>query len=184
MPATSGDPDLAALLADLGMVGPDGTLQRVVRLAAYGLIRRAGETLLCRVGPGYLSAGLWTLPGGGLRFGEAPDVGALREVEEETGLVGRITDAPLILSDAGTWPITEPPLPYHQVRFVYPMDVVGGAERVEVDGSTDAFGWFGVDELAELPIVPLVSLALGLPVPDEEPVAPAQASSKPAASSA
>lgn len=166
------------------MVGADAGLQRVVRLAAYGLIRRDGRTLLCRVSPGYLGAGWWTLPGGGLTFGEPPEVGALREVAEETGLVARITGAPAVLSDTGSWPIAEPPTPYHQVRFVYPMEVVGGAERVEVDGSTDAFGWFGADELAELPIVGLVSLALGLPVREVEGPPPAQISSRAEASSA
>lgn len=41
------------------------------------------------------------------------------------------------------------------------MAVVGGEERVEVGGSTDAFGWFTVEEIAGLPVVELVALALG-----------------------
>lgn len=166
MQSTSKPRDLDAVLADIGMVGPDGLLQRVIRLAAYGRIERDGRTLLCRVAPGYLGVGMWTLPGGGLSFGEPPEPGALREVEEETGLVARITGAPLILSDTGIWPVADPGIPYHQVRFVYPMDVVGGEERVEVDGSTDAFGWFIATEMAEMPIVPLVALSVGLPVED------------------
>jgi ADP-ribose pyrophosphatase YjhB (NUDIX family) len=155
--------DLDEVLADIGMVGPDGLLQRVVRLAAYGLIERDGRTLLCRVAPGYLGVGLWTLPGGGLTFGEDPEADALREVLEETGLIAQITGTPLILSDTGAWPVADPPLPYHQVRFVYPMEVVGGEERAEVDGSSDAIGWYTKDEMAGMKIVPLVSLAVGLP---------------------
>jgi hypothetical protein len=51
------------------------------------------------------------------------------------------------------------------------MEVVSGSERMEVDGSTDACGWFTLDQLTDLPIVGLVSLALGLPVrPGEDEV--------------
>ena len=124
--------------------------------------------LLCRTSPGYLGVGRWTLPGGGIVFGEAPDAGATREVEEETGLLAEITGVPVIISDTGKWPIGDPPIPYHQVRFVYPMAVVGGEERVEVGGSTDALEWFSPDELANVPIVGIVAISLGLPVPREE----------------
>ena len=158
-------------------------LGRVTRLAAYGLIRRGDEVLLCRISPSYPAAGDWTLPGGGVEFGEPPDVAAIREVEEETGLVARITGAPQILSHTGIWPRREE-VRYHHVRFVYPMDVVGGAERVEVGGSTDAFGWFTRDEIRDLPIVGLVSLALDLPIRDGEDEADAQSSSNAEASSA
>jgi ADP-ribose pyrophosphatase YjhB (NUDIX family) len=146
-------------------------LGRVTRLAAYGVMRRGGAVLLCRISPGYPAVGMWTLPGGGIEFGEAPDVAALREVEEETGLVARITGAPTILSHTGAWqPRIGRPVPvgYHHIRFVYPMEVVGGTEANEVDGSTDRIGWFTLAEAAELPIVGLVSLALGLPVRDGE----------------
>jgi 8-oxo-dGTP pyrophosphatase MutT (NUDIX family) len=153
-----------------GVVAPDH-LGRVTRLAAYGVINRGEAVLLCRIGPGYPAAGDWTLPGGGIEFGEAPDVAALREVEEETGLAARITGAPRILSHTGTWPARPGrpvPVPYHHVRFVYPMEVIGGSERVEVGGSTDAFGWFTPAEAARLPIVGLVSLALDLPMRETE----------------
>ena len=62
-------------------------LPGVTRLAAYAVIVQDGHILLCRVAPGNLGAGLWTLPGGGLEFGESPEVGVVREVEEETGLI-------------------------------------------------------------------------------------------------
>jgi 8-oxo-dGTP diphosphatase len=159
-----------------GTLAPDG-LGRVTRLAAYGVIRRDDRVLLCRISRAYPAAGQWTLPGGGIEFGEPPDIAALREVEEETGLVARITDAPTILSHTGIWPasLNRPaPVSFHHVRFVYPMEVVGGADRIEVDGSTDAFGWFDRAELAELPVVGLVSLALGLPVREGEDEAPDQ----------
>ena len=48
----------------------------------------------------------------------------------------------------------------HQVRFVYPMQIVGGTERAEVDGSTDAVGWFTPEELGALSVGDLVRRVL------------------------
>ncbi|HEX3264264.1 MAG TPA: NUDIX domain-containing protein [Candidatus Limnocylindrales bacterium] len=160
--------ELAALFAERGWPG-DGGPPRITRLAAYGLLWRDGRVLLCRTAAGHLGVGRWTLPGGGIVFGESPQAGAIREVEEETGLVAEITGSPVIDSDSGTWPLGDPPIPFHQIRFVYPMRVVGGMERVEEGGSTDAFEWFAPDALRTIPIVRLVSIALGVPMaPDDD----------------
>ena len=118
--------------------GGDADLPQVTRLAAYGVIVRDGRMLLCRVAAGNLGEGLWTLPGGGLDFGEAPDAGALREVEEETGLLAEIRGAPVIHSDTGIWHRRAGSVRYHHVRFVYPMAVVGGEERLEVGREAEA----------------------------------------------
>jgi len=157
--ATPDDPEIVERLAGLGWtVGTP--IPSVTRLAAYGVIRQGGRMLLCRVAPGNLGEGLWTLPGGGLVFGESPEGAAVREVEEETGLAARITGAPVIHSDTGEWPFSAGPVHYHTVRFVYPMKIVGGAEHREVGGSTDEFGWFAPNELAALRLGDLVERVL------------------------
>jgi hypothetical protein len=56
----------------------------------------------------------------------------------------------MIRSDTGTWSLAVGDVPFHTIRFIYPMSVVGGTERVEVAGSTDAFGWFTPDEIETL----------------------------------
>src|ERR1043165_5710521 len=89
--------ELAALHAERGWPGDGGPL-RITRPAAYGLLWRDGKVLLCRTSPGHLGVGRWTLPGGGIVFGEAPEAGAIREVEEETGLITEITGVPVIIS--------------------------------------------------------------------------------------
>lgn len=125
-------------------------LPTVTRLAAYGVIRRDGRLLVCRIAPGSLGEGIWTLPGGGLEFGETPEAAVVREVEEETGLVAGILGQPTIRSDSGIWQLQRGPVRYHTVRFLYPMGAIGGQERVEIGGSTDAFAWLTDAELQEL----------------------------------
>lgn len=125
-------------------------LPTVTRLSAYGVIRRADRLLICRVAAGSIGEGIWTLPGGGLEFGEGPEAAVVREVREETGFDSVITGQPLVRSDTGVWQRRSGPVRYHTVRFLYPMAITGGSEQVEVDGSTDAIAWLTDAELQEL----------------------------------
>jgi len=64
---------------------------RVVRQhSAGGLVERDGEVLLIATAGG----ARWQLPKGRLEAGETPELAAVREVREETGVTGRIV-APL-----------------------------------------------------------------------------------------
>lgn len=125
-------------------------LPTVTRMAAYGVIRRDARLLVCRIAIGGPDQGIWTLPGGGVEFGEEPAAAVVREVEEETGLIAEIVGPPAIRSDTGIWQRRAGPVRYHTVRFLYPMVVTGGAERVEVGGSTDGYAWLADPELVEL----------------------------------
>jgi 8-oxo-dGTP diphosphatase len=159
VPLTPDDPEIVERLAGLGWtVGKP--IPSLTRLAAYGLIVRADQILLCHVAPGNVGAGLWTLPGGGLAFGESPEDAAIREVEEETGLLARIAGHPVIHSDTGEWPFSAGPVAFHTVRFVYPMEILGGTERREADGSTDEFAWFALEDVAGLRLGDLVERVL------------------------
>ncbi len=70
------------------------------RIVVEGVCLRGGEVLLVKGSRG-LTEGLWSLPGGFLRFGETPAEGVLREIQEEVGLVGRIEGAPVFRSRLG-----------------------------------------------------------------------------------
>jgi ADP-ribose pyrophosphatase YjhB (NUDIX family) len=97
----------------------------------------------------------WTLPGGGLNFGEDPRTGALRELYEETGYLGRL-DA-LLGVDAEHLPGLRGD-DFHSVRVLYRAEVVGGTLTHEVDGSTDRAEWVPVDAFATLDAVELVDI--------------------------
>ena len=132
---------------------------QITRVACYGVILdSAGRILLCRMGPNEAAAGQWTLPGGGLDFGENLLDGLRREIEEETGL--HVTDAEHL--DTHDELIVRDEAEYHAVRVVYRVTVGPGEPRHETDGSTDRCAYVSLDELADLPRVPLVNVAVSL----------------------
>jgi len=135
---------------------------QVTRISAYAVVVEHDHLLLCRLSSDMLHAGMWTLPGGGIEFGEDPEAAMIREVEEETGL--RVSAAGLAGIDSVTH--ETPGRSFHGIRIVYFADVVGGADvvdgelRYEEDGTTDMCRWQPIESLADLPVVELVTSVL------------------------
>jgi len=131
------------------------------RLAAYALIRDdAGRILLALWNEGEQRR--WTLPGGGVELAETVEEGAVREVREETGYDVRL-DGLLGVDSAVFSPtrrLTGTDRPLKAVRVVFAATVTGGELTHEVDGTTDEARWFAKDEIARLPRVSLVDIAL------------------------
>jgi len=144
-------------------------LPRVQRVAAYNVcLDDEGRLLMCRLSAITERPGYWTLPGGGIDFGEHPEAGALRELEEETGLVGRIQE--LLAVDSLRRMIRDDPrlegdIDYHSVRIIYRTEIIGGALRNETDESTDRAAWFTRAELATLPLLELGRIGAELAFP-------------------
>ncbi len=139
------------------------SLPRWTRVSAHALCLDAEDRLLLvRVAPGYRESGAWTLPGGGLEFGEDPADGVLRELTEETGLTGRITS--LAFVDSRTHgPMEEGGRaygPWHGIRIVYRVEPVGGQLRDEVDESTDMAAWIPLRQMESIGLTDLVRAAL------------------------
>ena len=150
--AASLPPELAAYLA-----GPDGVVQRI-RLGAYAWCERDGAVLLTRISPDGPGAGDWTLPGGGLDFGEDPADAAVREVREETGYTVRLDGLLFVNSFRRVLP--DAPIDFHAIQIVYAGTVIGGDLRHEVGGSTDMAAWHPLADVPALARVPLVDLGL------------------------
>ena len=145
-------------MTDGRLSDPDATPW--IRLGAYAIATDDAGRLLCsRVAPGYPWAGTWTLPGGGVEWGEHPDHAVIRELHEETGLSRRLQRIISIHSHTIERP-TSRPGPAHVVAILYRVVDVAGELRVEESGSSDACAWLTAAELAELPHVPLIERAL------------------------
>jgi 8-oxo-dGTP diphosphatase len=120
------------------------------RLSAYGIAVRAGRVLLTRVAPRVTHlAGQWFLPGGGVEFGEHPAETVVREVREETGYEVTVGDALRVVSERKA---LHDGTDFHALMVLYPVNVVGGELRPEVDGSSDMAAWITLDEAAGLPL--------------------------------
>lgn len=137
------------------------------RLGSYSLcVDDAGRILLARLSAVEVEYGAWTLPGGGVDFGEHPDAAAHRELEEETGLTGEIEGVAGIFSHVYANSRFAHGEDLHFLGIVYRVRVTGGDLRDEVDGTTDACAWFGPDELARLRLVFLSKFGVGLVYPE------------------
>ncbi len=133
------------------------------------MIVRDGQILLARIAPEIAATEMWTLPGGGLDFGEHPRDAVVREVQEETGLVCELGE-PLWIGAAHRV-LTErdraAPVgaEMHSVRIVFEAWVPADAPEprvVEVDGSTVDARWHLVADVlsGRVPTVPMVREAL------------------------
>lgn len=142
------------------------TPPRRQRVAAYAVVVRAGEVLLCRIAPRISPREQWTLPGGGLDHGEDPRDAVVREVHEETGLHAQVGETARVYS----WHRPRArqdgaEQDFHALRIVYegwvPVDAPP-PHVVEVDGSTVDAAWHPIDDVVagRVPVSPMVTQAL------------------------
>lgn len=115
---------------------------RNAKPCAGALVERDGRLLLVKraIEP---YRGCWDIPGGFLEADEHPEVGAAREVREETGLLVELTDLFGIYmgrysyDDGGAYCL----------NVYYSARVIGGTERPSDDAA--GLAWFGSDELPD-----------------------------------
>lgn len=139
------------------------------RLGSYSLcLDREGRLLLARLSAIEVESGAWTLPGGGVDFGEHPDAAAIRELEEETGLVGELDGVAGIFSHVYERSPSAEGDDLHFLGIVYRVRIAGGELRDEVDGTTDTSAWFSPDELPDLRLVFLAKFGARLAFPGLE----------------
>jgi ADP-ribose pyrophosphatase YjhB (NUDIX family) len=127
------------------------------RVGAYALCTDEDERILiARLSPDEVDVGAWTLPGGGIDFGEHPDAAVIRELEEETGYVGEIEEIAGVFSHVYRKSRAAQGRDLHFLGILYHVQIVGGELRDELGGSTDTATWLS---RAELPGIRLVEIA-------------------------
>jgi 8-oxo-dGTP diphosphatase len=134
---------------------------RLQRVAAYAVTVDAGRLLLVRLSERTPYPGSWTLPGGGIDFGEDPRDAVLRELHEETGLVGTV-EALLGIHSGLREPDRGLPDRLHALRIVYrvSVDASGPLTIHDVGGTTDAVEWVDLATVADRWLSPAVEFAL------------------------
>ena len=135
-------------------------IEQVTRIAAYGVIVHEFRILLCRLSAKVPQAeGRWTLPGGGVEFGEHPEATVVREVDEETGLTANVGR----LAHVDSRIIRDPGVHRHNIRILYYASVTDGPMQGETDGTTDAAAWFHRSELPDLVSISQIGVDLAFP---------------------
>lgn len=132
------------------------------RVSAYALITKDDKMLLCRFSDELPCwSGKWTLPGGGVQFGEDPEATVIREVKEETGLIVKVASISKIASIVGFKGDKE----IHGVCLIYHVDVTGGELRNEKKGTTDLVSWLSENEIQNIPLVELAEVGVEVVFP-------------------
>lgn len=136
------------------------------RAAAYVVCRDdADRMLLTRfVQAASPASGSWSMPGGGMEWGERPEETALRELHEETGFNAVLGPLLGIYSEWIEPGRTARRSAGHVIGAVYAASITTGELRAEFDpdDTTDAAAWFSIDEITTLRRVPLVDFVLDL----------------------
>lgn len=105
-------------------------------------LRNDKVLLLKRKKPPY--PGYWVAPGGKVEPGEAPFAGALRELEEETGLQTDQAELRAMITE------TSPNPDWQWLIFIYRVTVVRG--ELSSDQREGELQWFASNELVDLAI--------------------------------
>jgi len=140
-----------------------------VYVGAYGYcLDRKGRLLLTRLAKGS-GAGSWTLPGGGVLWGEDPDQALLREMEEETGLVDlEILSITAVYSHTYHQSPENPLPPLHHIGIIYHLETPVFKLRNEIEGSTDQCRWLTEKEARSLTLASLGKFAANLAWPSAD----------------
>lgn len=134
------------------------------RLASSAIVERAGRYLLVRRG-NPPAADLFAFPGGRAEPGEMPEETALRELFEETGIVGRnprLFETVELLPEVGV-------TGSHFLLSVFRVEADGTGEAIARSDALEA-GWFLPEEVLRLPVPESVRdciLRLSSPAPLE-----------------
>ncbi|MBI1333385.1 MAG: NUDIX domain-containing protein [Armatimonadetes bacterium] len=126
------------------------------RVGCYAVMHENNRVLLCRLSDGLEHRGRWTLPGGGLEFGESLEEAMVREVLEETGL--QVQSSGLISFHSRVAEFDEKSL--HLLQFLFGAEVKAGELTNEIDGTTDLVEWVEIDSLNDKNAVDIVHHAL------------------------
>lgn len=127
------------------------------RVSSYALICRENQILLCRISkqlPRW--EGFWTLPGGGINFGESPEEALIREVNEETGLIVKPCG---IVSIDNIIDNSEDRV-FHGIRIIYKAEITGGKLRNEESGTTDNCEWHTLPPASDVQLVDLAKTGI------------------------
>ena len=118
--------------------------EKIILVFAGGcLFDKNGKVLLQRRG----DSNKWGFPGGAIELGETPEMAAIREVKEETGLDVKVSDLIGIYTDCDMeYPNGDKA---HSICIFYELELIGGQLKCDNVETVD-LKYYGLDEMPEL----------------------------------
>lgn len=118
--------------------------EKIILVFAGGCIfNEKGEVLLQKRG----DSNKWGFPGGAIELGETPEMAAIREAKEETGLDVEVGDLIGIFTDCDMrYPSGDQA---HSIFIAYELKQVGGSLQCDGD-ETVGLQYFALDQLPEM----------------------------------
>ncbi|SNY92335.1 8-oxo-dGTP diphosphatase [Cohaesibacter sp. ES.047] len=118
---------------------------RLLLVVAVALVDADNRILLAQRPEGKNLAGLWEFPGGKLEAGERPEVGLIRELEEELGIRTKESClAPLTFASHG----------YDDFHLLMPLYICRKWEGVPASREGQALKWVRPGALRDYPMPP------------------------------
>lgn len=113
-------------------------------MSAGGVVyrRKGGDVRLMLIRDRF---GRWSMPKGHIEPGESPEEAALREIAEETGLVGRVVDA----LPATRYFFRDGETLVEKVVQYFLVEAVGGVEQPQLEEISE-LRWFAPEEVSAL----------------------------------
>lgn len=124
------------------------TDRQMTRVGAYGIVMQDGQ-LLCNLKKGGPYVGLWDLPGGGIEFGETPEVACRRELMEECGME---TQLKFLYHTSFTFSEFN----FHQIGFIY--EVLSW--KIVDTNPEEENRWFTLNDLKKEEFTPFANEAI------------------------
>lgn len=122
------------------------------RIAVSSILKREDRYLMVLRGSGR-SAGDYAFPGGKVEAGEQLAEAALRELREETGIVGHSASFFRLYDLIARTP--DGPVESHYVLAVHMVEADADQQAIAADDAADA-GWFTAEEIRRLQTPPSV----------------------------
>jgi 8-oxo-dGTP diphosphatase len=121
-----------------------------VWVAAVALLDQSGQVLLQRRRLGAVHGGLWEFPGGKVEPGESPETAALRELEEELGVM--LDPQALLPLSFASGPVADSHSRQALVILLYSCRSWHGVPHCR---EGEEIRWFAPDAVSELEMPPL-----------------------------
>jgi 8-oxo-dGTP diphosphatase len=123
----------------------EGTVKRLLLVAACALVDADGRVLLAQRPPGKQLAGLWEFPGGKVEAGETPEACVVRELREEIGVETKV---------ACLAPLTFASHSYDDFHLLMPLYVCRRFEGIAVPKEGQTLKWVRPRQMRDYPMPP------------------------------